>query len=1745
VTPTPQNSPSVESQAVRIARFLRAYVQARCTVVRGLDGYESVLWFANVPVGAGCKSAAHGGRVTDDDEVQEGIWLEVREEELPTPPEPDQDLRPWMDAHEYQQAREESPRLNPTAVLPDPGGRSSDDGEAPLKICRLEEHPGVKGLYERYTQRWQQWAEGLRDQIRAKQLYRELFAIHTQLQREGEQLELCVGFGLLDWPEPGKQAGRVRRHMVTATASLRFLPREGVMRVECPEEGARLALEDDMLDPEHQPDRVHVEEIHAQLKTIQAEDAVWDRERMLAVLQTCARALHAETRWSSGLKPQAGEEAVPALSWAPALILRRRGEVAMLRLYDRIIEQLGAVADGEAPPGWVSLVKDGDDRVGSRRGSGGSAEGALPLGARFDDWEDVETEIFFPLPANKQQLDIVDTIRTRRGVLVQGPPGTGKSHTIANLLCHLLASGQRVLVTAENPRALAVLREKLPEELRALCISVLGSGGDAFSELNATVQQISARRAQWNERESGEVAERLRRQLAELRKEKDDIERELRDLRMGEVSSHQPAPGYSGAPQAIAMEVARKRERFGWLALGDADEDRPPTPSWQAVRWLELSRARDPDIVADARREMLPLEELPAPREVGDLFGRIQGLEQQLGVFARERENSSLSALTHHHARELDALREEVRGIRDRWMRASTSTWCQEVAAAVRDGRDQEWQPLLDRSKKALEDIEALEIDLAGRDVRLPAGRDVSKLLADAQAMVEHLRGGGKWTSLGGLRKPKPVIGREYLVQEVTVDASAPDEIHELEAVVLAARRRLSLDEVGNLWRAHDPAPEGADDKLRELRLRTRVKQLEVLLDLGREDYALRQRIQALSGVPVPASWLVGGEVDWIRILNAASLHTQKRATERELGDLVRKLGRTAELHAAHNAIGQARDALKARDTAEYGRARQRLAECWAVREQEQERVLLDEAFASSAPALRGRILGDLHDPLWRDRLAELEEAWAWAYTDRWLRRFGDPGRVMRVDERRQGLEQRIRETLTSLAAELAWQKFFERLTPIENSALKGWRDAVKQMGKGKGRSAKLERLRRMARQYMEKCRDAIPVWIMPRYLVAELIDPSPGRFDTVIVDEASQMGIGGLFVFYIGKRTVIVGDDQQISPSDVGVQDGAVNRLRQRYIPDVDHAQALGRGGSVYQNAQIRFGRAVTLREHFRCMPEIIQFSNDLCYAAHGTPLDPLRSYGGDRLEPLLPVWVRGGQRTGASNSARNEIEAQMIVDRLERCLDDPRYDGRSFGVISLQGAAQARLIERMLLQRVDPETIEERRILCGDSYAFQGDERNVVFLSMVASRGETRLSALTAQTYVQRFNVAVSRAQDQLWLFHSLEPADLKPECLRYRLIQHLRSPRREVLDAESQDFDSPFEAEVFAEIAKRGYRARTQVAVGDVRSHTYRIDLVVEGIAGRLAVECDGDRWHGEDRYEADMARQRDLERVGWEFVRVAGSAFYRDSEQALAPLWTKLDERGILPAGQEGAGGLPADRDGWAEHAAEADPTAHAGAWENGPPVGLAGEEAVSERVEEWWPSEGGDVPRVASAALTDAESPSLWTPTVAFEETKCLPDPREGDAAEVRAALVAIVREHGPLPCDWAFRRYVKGVGLGRTGRVLREALAHALRNAVRQGELEITQELGRAPEGEIVRAKDSPPVILRPRGDRAFEEVPPSEWAQRMLQTGGGAQQLGWQDRDDLYRRVLAQLGFKSVTRKRRDVLDAAWGMAGADEAAA
>jgi very-short-patch-repair endonuclease len=120
-----------------------------------------------------------------------------------------------------------------------------------------------------------------------------------------------------------------------------------------------------------------------------------------------------------------------------------------------------------------------------------------------------------------------------------------------------------------------------------------------------------------------------------------------------------------------------------------------------------------------------------------------------------------------------------------------------------------------------------------------------------------------------------------------------------------------------------------------------------------------------------------------------------------------------------------------------------------------------------------------------------------------------------------------------------------------------------------------------------------------------------------------------------------------------------------------------------------------------------------------------------------------------------------------------------------------------------------------------------------------------------------------------------------------------------------ESGFERDVFASLTGLGYRVIPQVPSG-----AYRIDMVVEGDGDRrLAIECDGDEFHGPDRWDADMRRQRVLERAGWTFWRCFASTWTMRREEVLADLRQVLAAMGIEPVGALDKAPLLVERRVW--------------------------------------------------------------------------------------------------------------------------------------------------------------------------------------------------------------------------------------------
>lgn len=607
-----------------------------------------------------------------------------------------------------------------------------------------------------------------------------------------------------------------------------------------------------------------------------------------------------------------------------------------------------------------------------------------------------------------------------------------------------------------------------------------------------------------------------------------------------------------------------------------------------------------------------------------------------------------------------------------------------------------------------------------------------------------------------------------------------------------------------------------------------------------------------------------------------------------------------------HPIVGKLISAIEKKNSAGWKSAVNELSTLFDKKEKSGRLNQVAQKIKEHAPNLYRDVLGLADAGVAFECPDNLELAWRIARLQSWLDGTHERVDIDDLQGRLERLTKKEYQLNSDLVTVLAWQRQIDKVTKKQRDALMAWSLQMKKYGKGMGKYAATNL--KAAQEALKEAKNAVPVWIMPLTRAAQMFsEPKAGMFDVVIFDEASQCDIRGINIGYLGKKLLVVGDPEQISPAGIFQNQEKVFELISRFLFDIPFKDSFSVTSSLFDIAKIRLSNMIQLNEHFRCVPDIIAFSNHHIYEGKLKPLRYPHPKG--LLKPaLVPVLVEDGYQN--TNNKVNEPEAQAIVAKLVECLNDPNYDKRpdgrlcTFGIISLLAEDQAKYIEKLIRNLVTEgaiteKTIEERKIECGDAYKFQGDERDVIFLSMVrahdSDKPDERITALVDESAKRRFNVAASRARDQMFLFHSIPLESLNNrDDWRYKLLSWFYDPKKEELkagrEALKREFDSgrasPFSFDVGNVLIDRGYQVLPEYPVIG-----YRIDLVVQGTGARLAVECDGDQYHTLENWEADQVREQQLRRAGWEFWRVTGSAYYRNKERALESLWKKLNEMGI--------------------------------------------------------------------------------------------------------------------------------------------------------------------------------------------------------------------------------------------------------------
>ncbi len=1155
--------------------------------------------------------------------------------------------------------------------------------------------------------------------------------------------------------------------------------------------------------------------------------------------------------------------------------------------YEAYFQALDRALDrGHLPDTWAAILADEPT--------------AAPLSGRIGSngqpWASLDDRILSPLALNSQQRSVLSRLSASAGVTVQGPPGTGKSYTIAALTSHFLTHGLRVLICAEKPHPLRVIRDQMPEELRRLCVAVLGDDRASNQQLEGSIGAITTR-------VNAVDPERDQAHLDDLDGHLDLVRRRLADLRRRELTirrSEQDTLVIDGVEIGVAeaaRQVASSAGTDGWLP-DDVDPTTPPPLDGAALaELLDLTRRLDADDRRRHGRALVPADQLVSGAQLVQHWQALDQAAATVGSVAADLDLDAVAAAGRDHVQAVASQVHQHRRLVE-WA-ASTEWSAVHRALAVSEPQRERWRRLAAQLAAEAQQAASLALHLAAHQIAYPTeveGRDPGPLLAELR---ERFTAGRGLPRLGGGEL-------KALVAAVSVDGRRPATVTDLDLIDAARRRDDHRRRLCNLW-ANEVVPLGLDplDPARpeDVFQTTYQPGLQTLIDLPATTAAVADAALPLLARPAGPE-VVFDRVDGLDVV-AARLQSATALFDRD--DLTQRLDRFTATVAALVADGHPTNAglhaaLLARDSAAWdigATETHRLHRLTPTLDRHAELVAtLETAAPRLAESLR-------HDDVDRSP-DEVVAAWRWRQLRHWIDGILGLGDLSALSARITETEREEQRLLTEVVTNRAWLELARRTTGAERSALETWAQAMARVGKGTGRHA--PRHRRTAQQAMRQAQGAVPVWIMS---IAQAIDSfRPGHdsvFDVVIVDEASQAPLDALAVLGLGQRVLVVGDDKQISPTVI-TDETEADRLRRQHLVDVPDAEGFDIRTSLYDTASRRFPGVIQLQEHFRCLPEIIAFSNRLAYEGR---IDPLREHHPDPAWPVVQaVAVEGGYRDGAVNPP--EVEA--VADLVTELLDDPALapgtadypDGASIGVVCMVGQDQAKAIQGRLIETLAVEEIEARRIRVGSPYEFQGDERDVIIVSMLDAPvddpdgaanalGPVRVTgqAATSKAHQQRFNVAASRARDRLVVVHSFDPADLAEADLRRQLVAFAQHPATAPVAAPDLRgrCRSGFERDVLERL--EGLAATADLELdAQYPVAGYRIDFTVtDRRRHRVAVECDGDLLRTENQLLADAERQRVLERLGWRFARIRASEFYTDPDRAFAALVDRLADHDL--------------------------------------------------------------------------------------------------------------------------------------------------------------------------------------------------------------------------------------------------------------
>lgn len=433
-------------------------------------------------------------------------------------------------------------------------------------------------------------------------------------------------------------------------------------------------------------------------------------------------------------------------------------------------------------------------------------------------------------------------------------------------------------------------------------------------------------------------------------------------------------------------------------------------------------------------------------------------------------------------------------------------------------------------------------------------------------------------------------------------------------------------------------------------------------------------------------------------------------------------------------------------------------------------------------------------------------------------------------------------------------------------------------------------------RQLFEKAPNIItklcPCIMASPQTLAACVPYRRGEFDVVIFDEASQLTAAESVAAMSrakepadGGSIIICGDPQQMPPS--------------RYFAagngsDTDVLELVDLESVLNECLALNMPK-LQLMYHYRSRHEdLIAFSNHAFYDGKLITLPGVNDGSSHvKLIRVDGVYGRGGTRC-------NRAEAEAIVGELKRRSRDSALSGQSVGIITMNVQQQA-LVEQLLAEACDSDPRltawlqqAEEKLFVQNLESVQGSERDVILLSLnygpdEDGRVSLAFGPLTREGGYRRFNVAISRAREDMLVYSSISAEDISSRKTSGRgmmaLRDFLRYAQTGTLPTGQNDAPkrrpSPIADTICRALEAEGYEVKQ-----DLGSSAFRVNVAVVDADDpghyRLGVLLDEDC--GLDRDE--LAVQ--LRSSGWDIMRVRTLDWLSAPELVIEDILDRLRE-----------------------------------------------------------------------------------------------------------------------------------------------------------------------------------------------------------------------------------------------------------------